>query len=464
MSLVNQMLRDLEQRQAGAAMRDGAVLSGLGGVDAELLRRPRVVRRGLLVLGAAGVLAGAGYLGWPALAQHLGGPEPRVGAQVDDAHALRPDPPARGLAAAREASAPAPGRRPPGPPPARAGDPGSATARVAGDGGRATAGASRDARRLAQDDFRLRLAAGADDRAGAGEAHGWAPDVAPGGGLTAEDFRLLRLAATLEDSPSEAAPRPRSAPAREVEASLAAGARAGVSGSSGAETARAARRGEGAGRDPRLAALMEVETGAGAEVTKRPVPASPESNARALYREALRRFRAGDAAGGEQRLAAALAADPAHIQARQVLAARLARGRRLEEAARILGRGLRLTPGHAQLAKMHARVLAELGRPAEALATLGEASPAASDDPAYHALRAALLQRTGAHRAAVSAYEDVLAVRPAEGVWWMGLGISLEALGERERALEAYRRAGAGGKLRGEVRAFVERKLAELGA
>ena len=51
---------------------------------------------------------------------------------------------------------------------------------------------------------------------------------------------------------------------------------------------------------------------------------------------------------------------------------------------------------------------------------------------------------------------------PQAGVWWMGLGISLEADGRGAEARDALQRAKATGTLSPELAAFVEQKLRQL--
>jgi MSHA biogenesis protein MshN len=48
------------------------------------------------------------------------------------------------------------------------------------------------------------------------------------------------------------------------------------------------------------------------------------------------------------------------------------------------------------------------------------------------------------------------------GTSWVGLGISLEALGRRPEAAEAFRRGIATGGLSPDVRAYVEQRLPYL--
>jgi len=65
----------------------------------------------------------------------------------------------------------------------------------------------------------------------------------------------------------------------------------------------------------------------------------------------------------------------------------------------------------------------------------------------YAAFLAALLQREGKHEEAIGHFRTALRIRPNFRVWWVGLGISLQAANQPEAALDAYRRACAAGNL-----------------
>jgi tetratricopeptide (TPR) repeat protein len=108
-----------------------------------------------------------------------------------------------------------------------------------------------------------------------------------------------------------------------------------------------------------------------------------------------------------------------------------------------------------------ARLLAERGELQRAAGVL-EAAPVTSASAEEHALRAAILQRLGRHAEAAEGYATALRTTPNQGVWWMGLGISLAAEGRNDSAREAFSRARATGTLAPELTRYVEQRLRQL--
>jgi MSHA biogenesis protein MshN len=136
---------------------------------------------------------------------------------------------------------------------------------------------------------------------------------------------------------------------------------------------------------------------------------------------------------------------------------------RLADAQTILEEGLGLLPGQPQLAMRLARIQVERGDLRGASDTLQKARGGASAaNPEFHALHAAVLQRLTLHKDAVAEYQAALRLAPQAGVWWMGLGISLEADGRGAEAREAFQRARSSGALSAELDRFVEQKLRQL--
>jgi MSHA biogenesis protein MshN len=169
----------------------------------------------------------------------------------------------------------------------------------------------------------------------------------------------------------------------------------------------------------------------------------------------------GRATEAMELLAQVLARQPTHAGVRSSLAALLAESGRREQALHVLLAGSEQDPVH--FAAPAAQLQAELGDLAGALATLArvpQTRRSARDDALY----AGIAQRTGDHMTAIAAYRRALAQPRPDAVWWVGLGVSLEAIGEAEDAAGAYARAAADARLSADVRRYVADRLAVLGA
>jgi tetratricopeptide (TPR) repeat protein len=171
-------------------------------------------------------------------------------------------------------------------------------------------------------------------------------------------------------------------------------------------------------------------------IVSRSVPPAAALEARAF--ELAARGRAVEAMA---LLGQTLARAPASGSARAALAALQAESGRRDLALQTLLAGVDVEPG--RFAAVAARLQAELGDAAGALATL-DRMPEAARDAAYHALAGGVAQRAGDHSRAAAAYREALREASAPAVWWAGLAISLEAQHRTGPALDAYRRAAAG--------------------
>ena len=59
-------------------------------------------------------------------------------------------------------------------------------------------------------------------------------------------------------------------------------------------------------------------------------------------------------------------------------------------------------------------------------------------------------------------YRAAVQLQPANGIWWMGLGIALQGDKREAEAKPAFQRALDSGRLPQELQSFVERRLQQL--
>jgi MSHA biogenesis protein MshN len=203
-------------------------------------------------------------------------------------------------------------------------------------------------------------------------------------------------------------------------------------------------------------------TGAHFERTERPY--TPEELAENAYRDAAQLRVQGNPAEAERRLKTLLAGNPRQVKARELLASIQLDSGRWVEAQDTLEQGVTQVPEYLAFRFQLARLHLEHGADAQALALLESARREGRTDPELYGFLAALYQRGGRHADAVKNYQDALALRPTEGKWWLGLGISLEGTKNVSAARDAYRRALESGRLTASLSRYAEDRLRALAA
>ena len=218
---------------------------------------------------------------------------------------------------------------------------------------------------------------------------------------------------------------------------------------------------------PRIAAAPVVKklpeaavaAPAPAEIDKQMRKPTPRQRAEAEYARGAAAMHQGQAAEARAAFEAALQIDPGYHGTRQALVGMLLEARQTSEAMRLLQEGLQLAPAQQGFAMTLARLQLDNGELDTAAQTLARSLDYPDVSPDYIAFYASLLQRQQKHAEAVTQFQRALGRRRNVGVWLLGLGVSLEALGRGPEAQEAYRLAKTSGNLSADLQAFADQKL-----
>jgi len=190
------------------------------------------------------------------------------------------------------------------------------------------------------------------------------------------------------------------------------------------------------------------------------VPAgSPRAAADADFRRAVMLVNAGRSDEAVDLLLDTLRRDGAHVSARQLAARLLLEQGRTQPAAALLAEGLAAQPGQIQWAMLLARLQVDGGDLDGAAATLRNSQAFAAASAEYQGFAGFVAHRRGHAGDAVAYYRAATGLATGEGRWWLGLGIALEADGQSGAAHAAFERARASGSLNADLKAIVDQKL-----
>lgn len=180
------------------------------------------------------------------------------------------------------------------------------------------------------------------------------------------------------------------------------------------------------------------------------------------YQGALSAAENSDFNSAIEKLYALIKMDPYYNDARVSLVALLMDQGGQVQARQLVDDGLKLYPAYIPFIELKARMLTTEGKIKNALALLQTTSPSINDNPDYHAFIAALYQRSNKDALAVNLYNRLLALNPHNGSWWFGLAISLEKTNHVKDAVQAYTRAMTEGHLSADSLAYLQTRLEAL--
>lgn len=119
-------------------------------------------------------------------------------------------------------------------------------------------------------------------------------------------------------------------------------------------------------------------------------------------------------------------------------------------------------PQDSELRMLLARAQLQTGAMPAAVATLQQNAPSLASAPSYHALLAASYQQTRQWPQSAALYEQLVRLRPSQATWQLGLAIALEQVERPRDAAKHYRLALEGQGLDSSSRNFASERAAAL--
>ena len=208
-------------------------------------------------------------------------------------------------------------------------------------------------------------------------------------------------------------------------------------------------------------AAMAPEPLADGRIERRDHPPTARERAEAAFRAGTSALERGNVTEAQARFDEALAFAADHVAARQSLLGLMLEARRYTDAEALLLDGLDHVR-YAPFALVAARLQAERGDVARAIATLESYEDIARGNAEYMAMLAGMLQRAARHAEAVDRYTQAIAAGNPRAVWHMGRAISLRELGRSAESRAAFQQSLETGALTPEVQTYVERQIAAL--
>jgi Tfp pilus assembly protein PilF/cytoskeletal protein RodZ len=154
---------------------------------------------------------------------------------------------------------------------------------------------------------------------------------------------------------------------------------------------------------------------------------------------------------------------PGHLPARELLVKILSKSGKNGEAMFLLAEGLEIAPDYPVFKKAYARLLVEQGDyDAATKVMLNGGLPTVEDDPEAHVVLASLYQRLDEPFLAAQTYRNLLVAWPQTGAFWVGLGGALEGQHLSKEAAECYQKALKTKNLRKDLLAYARKRLSVL--
>lgn len=189
---------------------------------------------------------------------------------------------------------------------------------------------------------------------------------------------------------------------------------------------------------------------------------TPEELDRVAVQEALTLMAENSSTAAYDRLQQEISENRYAHQSREIYAKLLMQAGDVSGAGQLIDEGMTLTPNHAGFKKVKARLLMASGGIGEAASLLTRRAPTVSEDVEYHEILAAAQLAGEDYEGARISYSSLVQQDRSKGNWWYGYAASSDFLGNRSVAAQAYNRAIQSFDLSPSLRRRSEERLAQL--
>lgn len=188
----------------------------------------------------------------------------------------------------------------------------------------------------------------------------------------------------------------------------------------------------------------------------------PEQEVNLLIQKAVDHEQKGRLSEALATLRQALVTYPQSEDARQLLAAYLFETKQEAEAVSVLQAGIKRNPEQVGLSKSLAKWQLSHNQPEAVLLTLKPFANVLARDPESQWMQGIACQQLGQHQAALPYFERAIILRPGQAQWVVAYAISLQASGQNAQALQQLQSAQAM-PLSERLAEFVNQRIRQLG-
>ncbi len=210
-------------------------------------------------------------------------------------------------------------------------------------------------------------------------------------------------------------------------------------------------------------------------VTEQPAQQNPEPGSRIgkvavkaetsqhAYLVGMQQLARGEVSAAKDSFSRALLQRPDFVDARIQLIGVLQQQQQYREAEAVVEQGLRVSPGEPVLRKLMARQLMSSQSYTKGIELLTRSPlPEMTRDQEYYALLAVMYHDAAEYQRALDIYQGLVKVRPENATWWFGLAICADQVLDIPLAQRAYQSALQLPSLRADLQVYARQRLEQL--